>query len=517
MPLTRSWVSWSGVTWSIERHDPGTSEVSEPFGESREGPIRLAWASEVGRFSAVTMNLSSWSPWRRRALRCFRTGRLAGAALAALLLAQNRIAAGVRLAVIGDSLSAEYDALPDIPGVDDPTAYAAVTVPGWESRCWVEVLGLLRPGAVDLGPQKPDLPGWGDFRFTGYKYNFAIPGYEASQYEDIVDSSLFSNPQYLLFRGTLRDVLKNDVDTCVVWIGANDFRANYGFLADGGDPVPLIQGLRQDLGKILDFVTGQSSSLRVVVVNLPDLGATPTKQAAHPDPAKRDRASQDIALANQAINEVASAHGLPVADVFSATRRLIEGENIWFGAIEIQPGTNPDNDPHFAFARDGLHPNTGLQIEIARIIVATMNERYGAAIPAITDAEALGLLGISPQEPYLNWVTAHALAANGMSDDPDQDGIANLVEFVFDLDPKSPSPSPMTIAASAAGVDASYRADPARLRLAGVTPRWSTDLLSWTDIPTGNLTTAGDGRVTVHFPAKGSAGYLRLDVALKGE
>lgn len=435
--------------------------------------------------------------------------------LVALLLAKSATATTVRVAVIGDSLSAEYDALPDIPGVDDPTAYAAVTVPGWESRCWVEVLGLLRPGTVDLGPQKPDLPGWGDFRFTGYKYNFAIPGYEASQYEDIVNSSFFSNPQYLLFRGTLRDVLKSDVDACVVWIGANDFRANYGFLADGGDPAPLVEGLKHDVDEILNFVTGQSSSLRVVVVNLPDLGATPTKQAAHPDPAKRERASQATALGNQAISELATARGLPVADVFSATRRLIEGRNISFGPVEIQPGTNPDNDPHFAFARDGLHPNTGLQIEIARIIVATMNERYGTAIPAITDTEALGLLGINPQEPYLDWATAHALVPGGMGDDPDQDGIANLVEFVFDLDPKVPSAAPLTITASPTGVEATYQPDPARFRLASVTPQWSTDLLSWTDVPAASQTTATDGRVTVRFPAERSIGYLRLAVAIR--
>jgi len=32
------------------------------------------------------------------------------------------------LVVIGDSLSAEYDSVPEVPGVDNPTAYAAVTV-----------------------------------------------------------------------------------------------------------------------------------------------------------------------------------------------------------------------------------------------------------------------------------------------------------------------------------------------------------------------------------------------------
>jgi len=441
--------------------------------------------------------------------------RLGGTMLMGLVLANHAGAAALRVAVIGDSLSAEYDALPGIPGIEDPTAYAAVTVAGWESRSWVEVLGLLRGGSLDLGPHDPTLPGWNDFRFTGYKYNFAIPGFQASQYEDIVNSSFFSNPQYLLFRSTLGDVLRHDVDACVVWIGANEFRANYGFLYDGGDPASLIQNLRHDIGEILDFVREQNAALRILVVNLPDLGATPSKQAAHPDPAKRDRVSQATMLANQAISELAGARGLPVTDAFAATRRVMDGQGIWYGPVDIRPESHPDNDPRYAFTREGLHPNTGLQLEIARLVIATLNEHYATTIPPITDTEALRLLGINPQQPYLDWVAAHALGAGAMEEDLDQDGLVNLVEFVFGFDPKVRNASPLSIESTLAGVEAGYHPDPARSRFASVVPERSTDLMVWNEVPPSSLITAADGRVSFRFPVENSTGFLRLRVVIR--
>jgi hypothetical protein len=453
-------------------------------------------------FSAATLDASAW--------------RWAAAMLLAFSLSTDLGAAALRTAVIGDSLSAEYDALPGIPGVEDPTAYAAITVPGWDSRCWVEVLGALRSSSLDFGPQQTILPGWNDLRFTGYKYNFAIPGFTAAQYNDIVTSSILSNPQYLTYRLTISDLLGREADACVVWIGANEFRANYGGLCAGKDPSTLIQDLRKDMGSVLDFVRRQSASLRIVVVNLPDLGACPSKQAECPDPATRELATQATLLANRAINELAAARDLPVVDVFAETRRIIEGQKNWFGAVEIYPTSNPDNNPRYAFTREGLHPNTALQTRIARLIVATLNQAYNAAIPQITDGDALALLGINPQQPYLDWAASNHLALSGPGDDPDGDGLPNLLEFVFDSAPGVRSPSPISLSVGPLGVEAGYKPLPDRLRFASVTPQWAADLNSWSDIPTDGLVTAADGRVTIRFEATQLRGFLRLRVTPVG-
>jgi len=432
--------------------------------------------------------------------------------LALFLVGENAHAA--KVVVIGDSLSAEYDAIPDVPGTENPTAYAAITVPGWESMSWVEVLGRMRPNQFYFGGYRLALPGWLDLRFTGYEYNFAIPGFQASQYEDIVNSSLFSNPQYLLFRATLGDVVSQEAERVVIWLGANEFRANYGSLYEGSDPAPLISGLIHDLGEVIRFVQDQKPGLQTVVVNLPDLGAAPDKQQAHPDPAKRARVTQATVQANQAIAALAAAKGLAVADVFSTTERLVEGVTIWFGGVDIKPGTNPDNDPRYAFTRDGLHPNTPLQIEIARVIVEAFNRSYGAAIPRITDVEALGLLGIDPNQPYLDWIAGFGLSDAGMAGDPDGDHLVNLVEYAFGLNPGQPDMPPQRLLAAAGRILLTFKPDPSRSRHVRVVPEGSGNMIEWSELPATQIVTNLDGALSVSMPTDGPCAFLRLRVLI---
>ncbi|MBP8258487.1 MAG: hypothetical protein KA118_02340 [Verrucomicrobia bacterium] len=418
----------------------------------------------------------------------------------------------LRLAIIGDSLSAEYDSLTGIAGVDDPTVYAAITVSGWESMSWVEVLGRLRPAQVDLGGYGTDLLQWGLLRFSGYENNFAVPGFEASHFEQIVNSTIFSHPQYLAYKQQIADGLRNRTDGLVVWLGANEFRANYRSLCEGNDPVPLIDALRHDLEQVLDFVREQEPGLRVVVVNLPDLGAAPDKQADIPDPLKRARATAATLLANQAIAALAADRGIPVADAFSETHQLAAGETAWIGPVDLFPGSHPDNHPRFQFTRDGLHPNTCLQAIIARKILDAFRLDYAFEAAPITDGEILGLIGIDPMQPYRDWASANALAAGDPGDDPDADRIPNLAEFVFGLDPRSPSPPPLAIDSSTTPVSARYRPDPDRLRLVEVQPEWSANLQSWAPVPEQYLAADAAGQAVVSFPVDTPQHFLRLRI-----
>jgi hypothetical protein len=417
-----------------------------------------------------------------------------------------------RVVVVGDSLSAEYEAIPDVPGTENPTAYAEITVPGWESMSWVEVLARLRPGQLDFGRRRDALPGWTDLRFTGYEFNFAIPGFQASQYEDIVNSSLFSNPQYLPFQLALGDALAHEADWAVVWLGANEFRANFGFLYDGGDPGPLIGRVAHDVEEVVAFVQRKRASIKVVLVNLPDLAAAPSKQAAHPDAARRARVTEATRQANRALADVAARRGAVVADVFAATERLAQGSNVAFGAIDIQPGTSADNNPRFAFARDGLHPNTPLQIQIARVILGAFNTDLQAAIPPITDAQALALLGIDPTQPYLDWIAASGAREMAMGADPDGDGLPNLVEYAFGLDPVRPSAAPVRWVAREGGIEVTWRSEPAGARLVRSTPEWSADLAAWIELAPAQLRTNVDSSVTLWLPGGRAQSFLRLRI-----
>lgn len=419
----------------------------------------------------------------------------------------------LRLAVLGDSLSAEYESISGQPGIDDPSEYGAISVPGWESMSWVEVLGRLRADELDFGVFDADLVGWGPMRFSGYEYNFAIPGFEASQFEEIVTSSILDT--YFFYRVQLSDVLQHDVDAVVVWLGANEFRANYGFLYDGGDPLPLVTGLTNDLATILSFVQGENPGAKVVVVTLPDLGATPDKQSGHPDPVKRLNVTAATILANQAISNLAAGLALPLADVFPETYRLVLGEPVWLGSVDLFAGSHVDNHPRYQFTRDGLHPNTCLQAIIARRILETYNQAYGIGATPITDGEILDLIGVDRMQVYLDWVSVNTLVEGEPGDDGDRDWLVNLAEFVFDLDPNVVSPSPLMVSAAGPAVQATYQPDLDRERLVSIRPEWGVTFGVWGDVPPGNLSTNASGAVTVTFPVGEQQRFVRLQLSVR--
>lgn len=421
----------------------------------------------------------------------------------------------LRLVVIGDSMSAEYDSISGFAGVDDPTEYAAITVAGWESMSWVEVLGRLRSDAVDLGGYKSDLLGWGVLRFSGYEYNFAVPGFTASQFEQVVNSSILSDPQLLPYKLELAGVLQDHADAAVVWLGANEFRANYGFLYEGNDPTPLINELREDLAEVLDFVRAEKPGIKLVIVNLPDLGAAPDKQAEHPDPLKRANVTAATVLANQAITNLALARGLPVADAFADTYQLIAGEPVWIGPVNLFPGTHPDNHPRYQFTRDGLHPNACLQAIVARTIVNTFNQAYATALAPIKDAEILNLIRINPLQIYFDWAATNTLVQAAIGDDPDDDGWVNLAEFVFASDPNSVGTGPLTLDTSGASAVVRYAPDLDRQRLVEVQPDWSGNLSDWLPVPAGAISVATSGEVTITLPAGDPARFIRLRLSVR--
>lgn len=488
------------------------SEVRHPGGE--KSGLASAGKKEIMSLKATPMGTSrgSCGVLKARQRTCCWRGWLRGLGTA-LGLSWTTMHAATEWLAIGDSLTAEYEGIPNVPGVEDPTAYAQVTVPSWEAMSWVEVLGRLRGDRVDLGEYSTNLLAWNDLRFSGYENNFAIPGFEASQYEDIVNSSWLSHPEYLLFRGTLREALKSGVTRVVVWLGSNEFRAQYGYLYDGGDPGPLIQGLSSDVGEVLDFVLGQKAGLEVVLVNLADLGVTPSKREAHPDPVKRARVTEATMHANEALSALARSRQLPLADVFGPTHRLDTDKEAWVGPVSLMLAAHPDNHPRYYFTREGLHPNTVAQVAILNAILEACNEAYDPDVPLIGDGEALALVGLDPNLPYLDWAAAKGLVLSGMGEDPDQDGWVNVVEYAMGLDPTRSDPSPVQTKTGPGPVlEILFTTDPARSRHVQVHARTSVDLRGWIDLAAGMVTDLGEGRRRLEMPADESHRFVRLDV-----
>lgn len=442
-------------------------------------------------------------------------------ALLAAAFAFFYTARAANVVAIGDSLTAEYDTIPNIPGFPtEATAYAEVTVPGWVSMSWVEIVARLRPDDFDFGKYKKLSDPWSPPRLSGYEFNWGIPGIEAGQYEDFVTSSITSNPAYFVARQPLEDQLKHRADRVVIWLGGNEFRANYGPLYDGGSSDTLIDGLIDDLGKIIDFTKKKSPHAQIVILTVPDLGATPSKKDAHPDPLKRALVTAATEAANAEIVKLAAKKRVVVGNAYAQTARLVKDLPTYFGAVQLINDEDADNDPHYAFTRDGLHPNTPLQIRIARTIISAFNAGYSAGIPQITDAEALAFLHINPNEPYDDWMAGYTVAKRGFLKDPDLDGLTNLVEYAFGLNPSVPDADqlPATLGGPVPGltgnVSVTYKPDPERVLHIRVRAQYSTDLLSWKPVPNDHVIANPDGSFTAVVPPTGGTIHVRLKVAI---
>lgn len=437
-------------------------------------------------------------------------------ALVAFIAAATVFSAeAANVVTLGDSLTAEYDVIPAIPGFDDlPTDYAKVTVAGWEAMSWVEVAAKLRGRYFNFGKSKPLSDPWLAPRLSGYEYNWAVPGIDASQYEDFVTSSFFSNPLFYAARQPLEDQLKNDAQRVVIWLGGNDFRANFGPLYDGRSSSSFVNGLIDDLSKVIDFVKKQRDGVQIVVCAVPDLGATPTKKAAHPDPAKRARVTAVTEMVNQRLAKLAADKKVVVADTYAETAALIRDEPLFFGGVRIVNEKHPDNHPRYAFARDGLHPNTALQIVNVREIIRAFNRGYNAGIPNITDIEALQLLGVDPDQPFFDWLARIGITNKSFSADTDNDGLSQLAEFAFGLNPNAADANllPVRILGGAGPVSVVFRPRADRAKYVTIRVQYSADGNVWQALPAARLVANADGSYKAFIPPISASVHVRLRV-----
>ena len=444
---------------------------------------------------------------------------MAGLLLPALA---SRAATTNMTVILGDSLSAEYDPIASIPGIGNTaTEYADITVTGWESKSWVEILGEIRTNRFQFGTRKawPNL--WqefvGDVKMSGYEYNYAIPGITAGEYAGLLSSSV-TNIYWWPWQNALANDL-GDAQRAVIFLGGNEFRGNFGGIYDGtANTNGIVATLMTNLVRVYNFVKSANASLQICLVNVPDLAATPNKQAAHPDPVKRQRVTAATLAVNQRIASFAATNNIALADVFTHTTNLVNGTPHYFGAVNILYATNADNNPRYEFTRDGLHPNLAGQIEIARAIITAFNTRYNAGISHITDAEALVYLGMGNDTPFYEWAQSFGVTQTNFLQDPDCDGANNLLEYALGGNPVVPDVAalPLGFARSGTNVAFSWRPDPARVRHVAAYAQQSAQLTQWTAAPTNLVTSGTNGWRTLTVPIGGTNRFFRLRADVLG-
>ncbi len=400
--------------------------------------------------------------------------------------------------VIGDSLSYEYALEFPVLFPDNPES--------WDSRNWVEILHARRSAYFDFGGDPEP-----------FDYDDAVPGYEAADYRDDLDDSDGWIPAEVLFR----EIIDSDIahtDRTVVFLGGNDLDRVYGAIYEGADPAAFIDGVVDDLAFIIDYVRTRNPDGQMVLVNLPHIGVTPDIQSAHPtDPVKTRRVTEALRILNGRLESLASSRGIGLADVFGPTLDLLEPAPLCIAGVRILKEVDPDARPQYLFPGDGFHPNTAGQALFANAILEAFNETYSENIPLLAPGEIVqDVLGLQPVPEYRDWIAGFPGIAPGEGDDPDRDGMVNLVEYLFDLDPSSPDRHRLPVARvrpdpGGDQLEMSWRIRPETCPSARVVPRRSADRIAWAPLPEDLIEDHGDGAFTARVSVEDARGFLRLD------
>jgi len=464
------------------------------------------------------------------------------------------VPAGENLIVIGDSLSKEYEAEFKVLYPTHPDA--------WRARNWNELLDERRNTKFDLGS-------WGifaDFRLTGHTYNCAKPGGTAREFrnflrqdqaaEDEIKASSGGNLIWPFFPTWLDtfDDLTADAEKIVIFYGGNDLalgnsdplanpdyngepkQIDYESIYDGGfgdasDPDRLRDSIRKNIRSIVQYFrvppSGQTQPRfggPIVLVNAPHVGSAPKVIGdTGTDQTKHARCTTMIEQLNDELRALATEFDLGYADIYSLTDQIRQPGDFTIGGISFSRVPDDDCGPRFLFSGDGFHPNTPAQAKMAQIILDAFRTKYpattGASAP-LSDREIIGdILGLPLDTGFKEWLDANNAPADrrGPLSDPDEDGVENILEYALaGRDPTGigdpPLPTPVvetSIGTPVLRLDYTPRfATNVYCRLF---PQRSSNLLTWTEVPSDRITTNADGTVTVREAwSAGTPSFLRL-------
>jgi len=237
----------------------------------------------------------------------------------------------LRLAVLGDSLSAPYPA----PGPTNPP-------PNYGSagdQSWVQQLQSLDSTRIVIT----------DEAFPGATSNslFQSEAGHAAQVPAVVNL-----------------VAHHAVDAAVLLIGANDVAQDLPLLAT--NPASFVSTFVTTVVTNVETAVqtmAAAGHVRLVVGNVPDVTVTPGFQAVVPA-AAIPVVEEAITLANQQIDAFAATHMLPVVDMYGLTHIL--NQSLAYG------GTTVTN----LYSPDFFHPNSVGQGILADTVLDALHEGY---------------------------------------------------------------------------------------------------------------------------------------------
>jgi len=289
-------------------------------------------------------------------------------------------------------------------------------------------------------------------------------------------SSLFSDPQYFPYRLQLVDVLKDQADGGGGLARGQRVSRQLRLPYDANDPTPLIDGLRRNLGEVLDFVRAQNPGITLVWSICPISARRRISRRRIRIPSSGRESLRRPFRANQATR--------PRRRAGDRRRGRFRRTIAWWPAkpsgsrpVDLIPrGAKRTTIREYQFTRDG--PCTRTPCLQARIIARRISLRASTKPmrPCYSRASRIGRsshLGARPDAAVWDWAVAERpFGWNPADDTRNQDGCGpTCVEFVSILNPRattlhrSPSvrpvlPSLVRLPASPRSVCAWWRSSP---------------------------------------------------------
>ena len=354
-------------------------------------------------------------------------------------LESRQLLAITGLGIAGDSLSDEY-------------LHEDATGGGYNyAKNWVELLAQQK--GVNVGSQNNANAQSGDADYRGeprreggYAFDWARAG---------------ATTQTLLLRGEhtglATQITAGQVSHGVLAIGQNDFIFDsdiYSGIYNSAIPAADVQAYADtvvwNISKALTLL--KSTTVKLVLSNIADYGVAPATAVAggFTDPVKRELVTTVISAVNTRILELARDHQVPLANLFEFSKFYL-GTNaapvstvtIGGNTIFNTATTIVDQDPHFAFVHDGIHPGTVVSTYLANLYLNAIRQGYVESSPTLfTEQEimtAAGLPFTSNTFPvnYNTYLTLPAaLSTSRIGDyvwcDYDRDGIQDDTEAFAD-------------------------------------------------------------------------------------
>jgi lysophospholipase L1-like esterase len=433
-------------------------------------------------------------------------------ALIGLGLSATALAAPLRVLAIGDSMTEEY--------AYELTFSAPASNPtNANARNWPELFRIFRATEVSLGPYESTAASYLDLRNAGHEWNFGIPGATLRNWVNLLTENPGSDPLgpfYSITKSSLEDEILA-VEAVVILLGANDLKQEYNDLFNNTEPAGYFAGMLDRLNTVYAWVNTSRGLNRpkIVVCTVPDVGATPQISGIYNVPAQQTATRAKIAAFNQSILTWAAGKTYPpsIARLDLLTDRIFDQVPFEVNGTEFTLSGSEENPPKQVFCRDGFHVSTVGQALIANEIMGALEAATGRDLTLFSNREILqNLLGLNPDQPYLDWIAAAGLAGSAMDQDPDRDGFPNLAEFLLGSAPGTFS-IPLT-GSFAPGQSLAWQPSAAALRFGSLTAEESPDLAIWTPVPAARTTTAAGGEVTI-TPGTGTRSFARLRAEVK--